>query len=196
MRAMSRIVPVLVLSAFAVACGKAPAEQALKAADAALEAARPEVEKYVPAEWKSLSEAAAAAKTQFEQGHYKEALEGAQGLMPKVQAAIAAAEAKKKALVATFESLKASLPSTLDALGKQLAAYAAMKKLPAGIDKAAVAAAQTELPNVTQAWTDAAAAFDGGDIMKAVDSGLSVKTKLDELAKTFMPTATAAAAAK
>lgn len=196
MRSMSRILPVLVLAAFAAACGKAPAEQALKAADSALEAARPQVEKYVPAEWKSLSEGAASAKAQFEQGNYKEALTAAQGLMPKVQAAVAAAEAKKKEMMASFEAMKASLPTALDALGKQLTAYAAMKKLPAGIDKAAVTAAQAELPNVSQAWTDATAAFDGGDVMKAVEGGLTVKSKLDELAKTFMPTATAAAPAK
>lgn len=196
MRSMSRILPVLVLAAFAAACGKAPAEQALKAADSALEAARPQVEKYVPAEWKSLSEGAASAKAQFEQGNYKEALTAAQGLVPKVQAAVAAAEAKKKEMMASFEAMKTSLPTALDALGKQLTAYAAMKKLPAGIDKAAVAAAQAELPNVSQAWTDATAAFDGGDVMKAVEGGLTVKSKLDELAKTFMPTATAAAPAK
>jgi hypothetical protein len=194
MRSMMRILPVVVLAALAAACGKGPAEQALKAADAAMETARPQVEKFVPAEWKSLSDAAAAAKTQFEQGNYKEALAGAQALVPKVQAAVAAAEAKKKELAATFDALKASLPTALDALGKQLTAYAAMRKLPAGIDKAAVAAAQAELPNVSQAWTDAAAAFDGGDVMKAVEGGLSVKSKLDELTKTFMPTATAAAA--
>jgi len=194
MRSMMRILPVVVLTAFATACGKGPAEQALKAADSAMEAARPQVETYVPAEWKSLSDGAAAAKTQFEQGNYKEALAGAQALVPKIQAALAAAEAKKKELTATFEALKTSLPTALDALGKQLSAYAAMKRLPAGIDKAAVAAAQAELPSVTQAWTDAAAAFDGGDVMKAVDAGLSVKSKLDGLAKTFMPTATAAAA--
>ena len=39
----------MAVCALDAACGKAPAEQALKAADAALEAARPDVEKYVPA---------------------------------------------------------------------------------------------------------------------------------------------------
>jgi len=194
MRSVSRLLPLLVLAALAAACGKAPAEQALKAADAAMEAARPDVEKYLPAQWKTLSDDAAAAKAQFEQGSYKEALAAVQGLMPKVQAAVAAAGAKKAELASTFESLKGSLPSVLDALGKQLTAYATMRRLPAGIDKAGVAAAQAELPNVTQAWSDAAAAFDAGDLMKAVEGGLSVKATLDGLSKTFMPTAAGAAA--
>ena len=78
----------------------------MKAAEAALEAARPEVEKYVPAEWQALSGAAAAAKSQFEQGNYKEALVSAQGLVPKIQTAVTAAQDKKKGLMIGFEAMK------------------------------------------------------------------------------------------
>jgi hypothetical protein len=191
MRSAIRLALIPFLAVLAGACSKAPAEQALKAADTAIEAARPEVEKYVPGEWRSLSDAAAAAKAQFEQGQYKEALAAAQALMPQVQAALDAAAAKKEELAASFESLKASLPGMLDALGKKLADYAKARRLPAGIDKQAVAAAQAELPNLNQAWSDAAAAFDGGDLLKAVEGGMSVKGKLEELSATFMPGAAA-----
>jgi hypothetical protein len=192
MRSISRLIPVLLVSVLAMACGKAPAEQALKAADAAIEAARPQVEKFVPAEWQALSDGAAAAKAQFDKGQYKEAMTAAQALLPQVQAAVTAAESKKQQLTTAFEALKGSLPGALDALSKQVTAYAAMKKLPAGLDKAAVAAAQAELPNVNQAWTAATTAFDGGDVMKAFDGAMQVKSKVDELTKTLMPTATAA----
>ncbi|MCM2257003.1 MAG: hypothetical protein NDJ94_15230 [Vicinamibacteria bacterium] len=193
MRSIKRILPILLLAAFAAACGKAPAEAALKASDTALEAARPQVEKFVPAEWKSLSDESAAARAEFEKGNYKEALTAAQGLLPKIQAAVTAAGARKQELTASFEGMKASLPATLDALGKQLEAYAAMKKLPAGLDKATVTAAQADLPNVTQAWGEATTAFESGDLMKAVDSGMAVKGKVEAMVKTFMPTATAQA---
>ncbi len=191
MRTLTRVLPILLLSAFAAACGKGPAEEALKAADAAIAAAQPEVQKFVPAEWTSLQTDAAAAKAQFDQGNYKEALAGAQALVPKTQAAVAAAQAKKTELIATFTALKTALPATLDTLGKQLTAYASMKKLPAGIDKAAVKAAQDELPNVSAAWAAASAAFDAGELVKAVDTANQVKAKVDDLAKTFLPTATA-----
>ncbi len=190
MRTLSRILPVLLFTVLAAACGKAPAEQALKAADAALAAAQPEVQKFAPAEWTALSADAAAAKAQFDKGEYKEALAGAQALLPKIQAAVAAASAKKTQLIATFTALKATLPGAVDALTKQLAAYAAMRKLPAGIDKAAVASAQIELPLVAAAWTSAAAAFDAGDLAKGVEVANQVKTKVDELSKTFLPVAT------
>jgi hypothetical protein len=190
MRTLSRILPVLLFTVLAAACGKAPAEQALKTAEAAIEAARPEVEKFAPAEWTALSADAAAARSQFEKGEYKEALAGAQALLPRVQAATAAAQAKKTELIATFTALKASLPGVLDTLGKQLTAYAAMKKLPAGIDKAGVAAAQAELPNVSAAWTSAVASFDAGDLAKAVDVANQVKAKVEDLSRTFLPVAT------
>jgi hypothetical protein len=195
MRTLSRILPVLLLSALAIACGKAPAEQALKAADAAIQAAGPEAQKFVPAEWAALTADAAAAKAQFEQGQYKEALASAQALIPRAQAAAAAAQAKKQELAAAFAAMQASLPAVLDTLTKQLTAYAGMKKLPAGIDKAGVAAAQAELPNVAAAWASASAAFEGGDVLKAVEAATLVRSKLDDLSKTFLPTATAAAPA-
>ncbi len=191
MRKLTRVLPILLLFALASACGKAPAEQALKAADAALEAARPEAQKYVPAEWQVLSGVAAAAKAQFDQGNYKEALALAQTLPAKSQAAVIAAQNKKKALMAGFDAMKDRLPGMVDVLSKQLAAYAAMKKLPAGIDKGAVAAAQAELPSVTQNWANALTAFDAGDVIQALDNAIQARTRLDELSKTFLPTATA-----
>lgn len=193
MRSLNRVLPILLVSTLAAACGKAPAEQALKAADAALEAARPEVEKYLPAEWQALSGAAAEARSRLEQGNYKEALVAAQGLLPKIQSAVTAAQNSKQGLMAGFEAMKGSLPGMLAVLSKQLAAHAAMKKLPAGIDKGAVVAAQAELSRVTQNWASALRAYDGGDIIKAVDTAFQVKTKVDELSKTVLPTAAAAA---
>lgn len=195
MRSIKRILPILLLAAVAAACGKAPAETALKASDTALEAARPQVEKFAPAEWKSLSDESVAARAEFEKGNYKEAQAAAQGLLPKIELAVTAAGARKQELTASFEGLKASLPATLDSLGKQLEVYAAMKKLPAGLDKATVAAAQADLPNVTQAWGEAAQAFEGGDLMKAVEGGMAVKARVEEMVRIFMPTATAQAPA-
>ncbi len=192
MRTLSRVLPILLLSVLATACGKAPAEQALKTVDAALEAARPDVEKYVPVEWHALSGAAVAARAQFEQGNYKDALASARELVPKIQAAGSVAQNKKKELATAFEAMKGSLPGMLDVLSKQLTAYAAMRRLPAGIEKDAVATAQAELPGVTQDWASALVAFDGGDVIKAVDTAIQVRTKLDGLSKTFLPTATAA----
>jgi hypothetical protein len=194
MRSLPRVLAVLVLSGLAAACSKAPAEKAVQAADAAVESARPDVEKYTPAEWKSLNEEAQKAHSQFEQGQYKEALTTAQALVPRAQAAVTAAQAKKKELTSAFESMRASLPGALETLQTQLATYAKAKKLPAGIDKAAVEAANTELPNVSAAWTSAVASYDSGDVVKAVDVALEVRKKIEDMSRTFLPPGTAAPA--
>jgi hypothetical protein len=185
MRFAFRGASLLAAALFLVACGKGPAEQAIKAADAALQAARPEIEKYVPSEFAQLTQGLAAAKAQFDKGDYKGALASAQDLVPKIQAAVEAAKKKKEELIAAFTQLKASLPGMVQGLTSQLAALAAAKKLPAGVDKATVEAAQSNLGGVTKTWTDALASFEKGDVIQAVDQANKVKAAVEELAKAF-----------
>lgn len=191
MRNLVRGLAVVAVCALAAACSKAPAEQALKAADAALEAARPEVEKYVPAEFGQLTSAASAAKAQFEKGDYAEALKSAQDLMPKIQAAVAAAKAKKDELVASFNQMKDSLPGMVQGLTARVTELAAMKKLPKGIEKSAVTAAQADLGDVTKGWSDALASFGKGDVIQAVDAATKIKAKVEEMSKSLAPPAPA-----
>jgi len=187
MRSALRGTALLAAALFVVACGKGPAEQALKAANTALEAARPEVEKYVPSEFQQLTDSAAAAKAQLDKGDYRAALESAQALLPRIQAAVEAAKKKKDELIATFGALKGSLPGMVEALGARLTSLAAMKKLPAGLDKAGVAAAQANLGGVTRSWAEALASFDKGDVVQAVDQANKVKGTVEEMAKAFLP---------
>ena len=187
MRNLVRGLALVAVCALAAACGKAPAEQMLKAADAALEAARPDVEKYVPAELEQLQSAASAAKAQFEKGDYAAALKSAQDLLPRIQAAVAAAKAKKDELVASFNQMKDSLPGMVESLTARVTQLAAMKKLPKGIEKAAVTAAQADLGDVTKGWGDALATFGKGDVIQAVEAATKVKTKVEEMTKALAP---------
>ncbi len=182
------------LALFAVACNKGPAEAALKAADQALAAATPEIEKYVPEELGSLTTAVREARSQFEKGNYTDALKAAQGLPAKIRAAAAAAAAKKTQLVAAWNEMSGSLPTCVQSITTKVAELAAAKKLPKGMDKATVATAQTDLGSVTQAWTEATAAFQGGDIPKAVKTAQDVKAKAEALAGMLGLTAAPAAA--
>jgi len=174
----------------AVACGKGAAEQALAAAGTALEQATPDIQKYLPGELKALTDGMASTKAAFEKGDYSAALTSAQGLLPKIQAAVAAAGKKKDELMAAFNSLKGSLPATVQSLTGRLGQLASAKSLPKGLDQATVEAAQANLGTVTQSWTDALAKFESGDIVTAVTQANDVKTKVEELAKVFLPAAT------
>jgi len=173
---------VVSLALFAGACNKGPAEAALNAADQALAAAKPEIEKYVPEELGSLTAAAQAARSELEKGNYTEALKAAQDLPAKIEAPLAAAAAKKDQMVAAWNEVSGSLPGAVQAITDKLTGLAAAKALPKGMTRDMLAAAQTDLGSVTQAWSEATAAFQGGDIPRALETAEGVKAKADALA--------------
>jgi len=177
------------LAGLAAACGKGPAEEALKAATAAIEAARPQLETYVPAEFKQLSDGAAAAKAQFDKGDYKAALQAAQDLLPKTKAALAAAEQKKQELVTAFDHIKGSLPAMVDALTARANALAAMRRLPNGVDKAALQNAQAALGTLANGWAEATASFDKGEVIQAVNKATQLQSQVLDLTQALTPAA-------
>jgi HAMP domain-containing protein len=193
---MSRIptrglVLALGLLALATACGKGAAEQALSAASSALDQARPEIEKYVPGELTAITSAMSKARAAFDKGDYKGALAAGQGVVGKVQAALEAAKKRKDELVAAFGQLRSTLPAMVDALKGRLGALASAKTLPAGLDKETVETAQANLETVGRSWSDAMSKFDSGDIVTAMTQANDVKTKVEEMAKAFLPAAPA-----
>lgn len=193
MSKLPRGLVLLAACAFAVACDKGPAETALQAANAALDAATPEIKKYAPSDLTALTDTAAQAKAQFDKGEYKAALASAQDLTAKVKAGLEAATRKKDELVAAFTTLKGSLPVLVDGLKARLTELSGMKKLPKGIDKTALATAQTDLGNAVTGWTEAMTDFDKGDIVQAVEQANRIKASVETLGKTWMPPLAAAA---
>lgn len=183
------------LAAFtAIACGKGPAQAALTAADTAVSSARAEGEKFVPDQFKALSDSAAAARSKFDGGDYKGALEGAQGIPAQATAVMQAAVAKKTELMESWKAMEGSLPTMVAAISKKVMELAVAKKLPAGMDKAAVEGAKTALEGATAAWAEAGTAFGAGDMMAAVTKASQVKATADELmTKLGMSAAPAAA---
>lgn len=170
------------LAAFvAVACGKGPAQAALTAADAAVSGAKADGEKYVPEQFKALSDAAGAAKSKFDSGDYKGALEGAQAVSTQAQAVVAAAAAKKTELMESWKAMEGSLPGMVADIQKKVMELATARKLPAGLDKAGVESAKTALEGATASWAEAGTAFSAGDVMKAVAKGSEVKKTAEEL---------------
>jgi hypothetical protein len=174
------------LALAALACSKAPAEAALTAADQAIAAAQPELEKYLPSEFASLAEAARAAREQFQQGRYREALAQAQALLPKVHAALQEAGKKKHELAERWNQLQASMPALLEALTARVTELAGRRRgFPAGLDLAKVQEAQGELTTLTQTWRDSATAFQAGDVTTALEKALTLKLRAEELAQAF-----------
>jgi hypothetical protein len=171
----------LVAASLALACGKAPAQGALKAADAAIEAARPEVERYAPLEFKSLADLSRAAHDRFNQGDYKGALTQSQALPERVRAALAAAQAKKQELAMAWADLQANLPAMLATATTRLGELSGKRRLPAGVDKAKVTQAKIELDSIAQTWTETTASYQKGDVREAVAKARTVKARIEGL---------------
>jgi hypothetical protein len=179
---LAKTIAFVSLAAFvAVACGKGPAQAALTAADAAVSGARAEGEKFVPEQFKALSDAAASAKAKFDSGDYKGALETAQGIPAQAQAVTAAAGAKKTELMDSWKAMEGSLPAMVGDVQKKIMELAAARRLPAGLDKAGLESAKTSLEGATAMWAEAGAAFGAGDIMAAVTKGGQVKSTVEEV---------------
>jgi hypothetical protein len=185
------------LAAFvAVACGKGPAQAALTAADTAVSATRADGEKFVPEQFKALSDAAADAKAKFDAGDYKGSLEVAQSIPAKATAVTQAAAAKKEELMNSWKAMEGSLPDMVAAIQKKVMELATAKKLPKGLDKAGLEAAKTSLEGATATWAEAGTAFSAGDLTSARAKASQVKATAEDLmTKLGMSPAPAAAPA-
>jgi hypothetical protein len=186
---------VAVVAGFATGCGKGPAEAALKAADDAVAAAKPDAEKYVPEQYKALTEAVTAAKAKFEAGDYAAVTESLKDVPTKAAEVTKAAAAKKEELAAAWKGIADTLPAAVDGVKAKIEEIVKTKKMPKGMDKDKLAALQTDLTAVSQGWTEASAAFQGGDVMGAIEKAKAVKAKADGLVASLAPPEPAAAKA-
>ncbi len=186
-----------IFCAAALACnsGKAPAEAAMKLAEEAVNGARTEAESLVPDDFKSLSDDLAAAKDAMTKGDYKTALASAQSIQQKANDVLAKAKAKKAELTASWNELSDSVPKMVEALKSRVDILSQSKKLPKGMDKATLTAAQSGLASATAAWGEAQEAFKAGKWTDAIAKATSVKDKATEIMTSLGMQAGGAAAA-
>jgi hypothetical protein len=170
--------------ALLIACNtdKVPADAAIKAADAAVGAAKAEAQKFAPEQLKTVETSLAAAKDQFAKGDYKAALASATELGTKAKDLAAAAAAKKDELTKSWADLSASLPKTVDAIKAKLEELGKAKKLPKDLDATKVAAAKDGLAKVEGAWKEATDAMGAGNVQDALAKAKPVQEKAAEIA--------------
>ena len=70
----------------------------------------------------------------------------------------------------------------MQAITDKMAALAASSSLPRGMTKDLVVSYQRDMDTISQAWNDAATAFQGGDVPRAVRTAQDVKAKAEALA--------------
>jgi len=182
---MSRVLRMAVLlSAISLLAGcssKGPAETALKAADEALEGAKPTLQSYAPEQLATLQQASSSAHEMFDKGDYKGAMAAAQAMMPQIQTAVTEATQKKEEFAKMWNDMSSALPAMMGSLETKVNELAAMKKLPAGMTMDTVNAAKTEMAAAQAQWSQASTAYQEGRVAEAMQLGMQVKATVEGL---------------
>jgi hypothetical protein len=165
----------------ACASDQGPAETALKAAEEAVTSAVAEAAKYIPEQVKAIQDQLKGLKDSYSKGDYKAVLSGTSDLTAKAKALGAAAAAKKAELTKSWEDMSTGFPKVVDAIKSRVAILSKAKKLPATVDKAAVAGAKSGLEAIDKTWSDAQASYKSGNLADAFAKAKTVKTQAAEL---------------
>jgi hypothetical protein len=182
LKTVAALVPLVLVTACTDAA-KAPAEAAMKAADAAVATLQGEATRYVPDGVAAVQKSLASAKEMIAREDYKGALAAAGEIPAKVKVVLALAAAKKDELVKAFDDVAGKLPDMLAAIKSRLGILAQSKKLPAGLDKAALAKANEGTAALESGWQKVQDEFKGGNLRQAIAGAKDLQAKGAEIMK-------------
>jgi hypothetical protein len=160
-----------------VACSsnKAPAEQAINAAQSAYDAAKAEALKYIPERAHAVEAALASARASFGNGDYEAALHMANGVLPEANDLNAAAAVKKEELNRTWADLSNGVPKMAEAIRTRVHFLSKSKALPENITSSIFDAARSGLADLNRMWSDANGAYRSGNMTTAVATATKAK---------------------
>lgn len=187
MKTCLKSLALIVLVMFAVACAgdPKPAEEALKAAESAIDSVKGEAMKYLPDQVKGLEDALKTAKDAFGKKDYKAVIEAVKEIPGKAKDLAAAAAAKKTELTKAWDEVSGGLPKMVEAIKSRVDILSKSKKLPASLDKAKFDGVKAGLAEATQMWEEAQKAFSGGNLSDAVSKAKALKDKAVEMMTTL-----------
>lgn len=182
-RCLAALAAALVLAACSQ---KDPAGEAIDAAANALNAVYEDAQKYVPERYAEVKARLDAARKDFDEERYADAIAAVKDLPAQAEAlAKEAAAAKEKhvaALNADWARISASLPDRFTGIGSRLDELGKMKKLPDGMDRQLIDEANAALGSAQSAWQEAGAAFARGDLEGAVGKAGDAEGMAQDLA--------------
>ena len=187
---------VMVLAAFAIAgCANkmAPAQKAIADIEAAVAAAGEDATKYIPDQVQAVNDQVANLKAMFDKKDYKGVLAAAPAALTQAQGLTTAAAAKKTEMTDMYagewSTLASSVPEAVAAIQSRVDVLSKSKKLPAGMDAAALDGVKAGLAEANTMWSQATEAQAAGDLEQAVTLAQQVKSRTDEMLTTLGMTA-------
>ena len=173
----------VLLLAFAVvaaACGdgkKTEAEAALKASQDAYAAVSADAQKVRARSGESDRDRARQCQSAMTGKDYAAVLTQTQGLQTRINELGGAISSKKAEYTLSWNDLSGKVPKLLAALQSRVDILAQSKRPPAGLTAATIESAR-RASAANQAWSDAAATAQSGDVAAAVSKGAAVKTQV------------------
>jgi len=167
---------------------KAPAEQAVAAAEAGLAAIHDSAQKYAPEHLQAVETQLNALKDSLAKGDYAAVLAAApavnsaiSGLKDATAAKQAAAEAALAKAKDAWGPMSTELPKMIDAISSRVAILSKSHHLPHGVTKQSLAAARAGLDTLKSSWGDATSAAGAGDYTTAMAKATAAKQQATHL---------------
>jgi putative cell wall-binding protein len=156
---------------------KTLAETAIKNAETALNDMASDAMAFIPDEYKAAQDTLAGAKQSFEQGKYKEALTAAQQIATQAPEMAAAIATSKEEMGKAWADMSASVPAMMTQIQAEIDKQVKTKKLSGPkLDEV-----NAQVASLNQTWTEAANAFNSGNVAEAVAKGSMAKDGADKL---------------
>jgi hypothetical protein len=171
---------------------KAPAEQAVAAAETSLGAIRDMAQKYTPEPLAAIDTQLSQMKDSLAKGDYAAVMAAAPGLNSSISGLKDLAESKKAEADAALAKAKdawgpmsTEVPKTVDAIQAQVDKLSKSHHLPKGVTKENVASAKTSLDSMKSSWGDASNAAATGDFTTAMSKAQAVKDQATQVMKSI-----------
>ena len=167
---------------------RAPATQAVAAAESALTSVRDAANHFAPDQLQAVDAQLQSAKDSLAKGDYK----GVLAAMPALNTAIKnlgdtatakqqeadAANAKAKD---TWGPMSSDVPKMVDAISSRVDILSKSHHLPKGVTKDSLASAKSAVDSMKSAWEAASGAATSGDYATAVSKGQGVRDQASQL---------------
>ena len=167
---------------------RAPAEQAVNAAESALTNIRDMANRYAPDQLQAVDAQLNGVKDSLAKGDYK----GVMAAVPSLNSAISGlkdtadskakeAEAAAAAAKDSWGPLSTDVPNMVSAIQSRVDVLSKSHHLPKGVTKDTLAAAKSGLDSMKSAWSDASNAATSGDYTTAVSKGQAVRDQASQI---------------
>ncbi len=183
----SRILFIALAAATALAaCSqKDPAQEAITAAENALNAVYEDAAKYVPERYAEVKKDLDTARAAFKEERYPDAIAAVRNVPAEAETLAqeaAAAKAKRIAeLNAEWARMSGTLPDVLAGIGGRLEELGKLRKLPEGMDRQLLDEAGAALASARSAWEEAGAAQARDDLETAVSKARDAEGMAQDL---------------